>query len=140
MIRFHYYEVPYDKSDTIPKYLDWYLSIQMSATILGSEEMDVYYGNTFFSIVENNLDKNFVGIRLAGKVDFIISVAGDEYNTYMEVNAPTSSIVQERPEYTNIENGIGLLSSRYQKLRSLDLSPQSEYELISMDLEFVSWY
>ena len=33
----------------------------------------------------------------------------------MEVNDASSSIVQERPEYTNIENGIGIFSSRYNK-------------------------
>ena len=35
----------------------------------------------------------------------------------MDVNAPTTSIVQERPAYSNISNGMGLFSSRYDKIR-----------------------
>jgi hypothetical protein len=36
-------------------------------------------------------------------------------NTYMEVTEPSLSLVQERPPFTNIVNGIGLFSSRFSK-------------------------
>jgi hypothetical protein len=31
----------------------------------------------------------------------------------MQVYEPSTSIVQEKPPYTNIENGIGIFSARY---------------------------
>ena len=46
---------------------------------------------------------------------FVIYAGGEELNTYMEVNAPSTSLVQEKPLYTNINNGIGLFSSRFQR-------------------------
>jgi hypothetical protein len=46
-------------------------------------------------------------------VDFIFSVASDDLNTYMNASAPSNSIIQERPPFSNISNGIGLFSSRY---------------------------
>jgi hypothetical protein len=39
-------------------------------------------------------------------------VAGTELNTYMAVNAPSSSVNQDKPDYTNITNGLGIFSSR----------------------------
>jgi hypothetical protein len=56
----------------------------------------------------------------------------------MKVNGPSTSLVQDRPEFTNIENGIGLFSSRYLKKRNLQLNPLTEQEIINMeDLSFV---
>jgi hypothetical protein len=47
----------------------------------------------------------------------------------MEVNEPSNSIVQERPEYTNINNGIGIFSCRYEVIRSFYLNANSREEL-----------
>lgn len=46
-------------------------------------------------------------------IDFIVSVAAEEFNTFLEVYTPSGNIVQEKPPYTNIQNGIGLFSARY---------------------------
>ena len=35
--------------------------------------------------------------------------------TFIDVNKPSTGIIQEKPEYTNITDGLGLLSSRYFK-------------------------
>jgi hypothetical protein len=74
---------------------------------------------------------------LAGLVDYVVSAAGVEYNTYLNVNEPSTSLVQDRPEYTNIENGFGLLSSRYQKTRTIEMNPITEQNLMNMNLSFV---
>jgi len=42
-----------------------------------------------------------------------MTVGTQELQTYINVNQPYSSIVQERPSYSNINNGIGLFSSRF---------------------------
>lgn len=39
-------------------------------------------------------------------------VGGDEFNTYIEVASPSTSILETKPEYTNIKNGAGLFSCR----------------------------
>ncbi len=45
-------------------------------------------------------------------IQFYLEVANKELSTYMEVNQPISGIVQDRPEYTNVSNGIGVFGSR----------------------------
>ena len=45
-------------------------------------------------------------------VQFYLEVANKELSTYIEVNQPISGVVQDRPEYTNVTNGIGIFGSR----------------------------
>jgi hypothetical protein len=94
-------------------------------------------GDAFYTVVASKIEANFTGVRLAGKVDYIVSAAGVEYDTYLNVNGSSTSLVQDRPEYTNIENGFGLMSSRYQKTRSLEMNPLTEQSLMAMNLSFV---
>lgn len=138
MLRIHYYELPIDTYDTIPKHIDWFLSTQVVDELSGGSEVEIFVGNdAFYQQFVNELDPDFVGDRLAGKIDFIVSAGGEEYDTYMRVNGPSYSLVQDRPEYTNIENGFGLLSSRYQVIRTKRLSPTAENEIIALNLGFI---
>ncbi len=45
-------------------------------------------------------------------VQFFVEVANKELTTYIEVNQPISGVVQDRPEYTNVNGGIGIWASR----------------------------
>jgi len=139
LIRFNYFEVPYGTTDTIPKYMNWPQGTQFATNLDGSGEFEIYVsGDAFYEMLESNLDASFVGHRLAGVVDYPVSVAGVDYDTYMKVNGPSFSLVQDRPEFTNIENGYGLLSSRYREIRTLQLNPITEQEIINMEeLSFV---
>ncbi|MCP4294029.1 MAG: hypothetical protein GY786_00280, partial [Proteobacteria bacterium] len=139
VIRLNYFEVPNGTTDTIPRYLDWPQGTQFADNTQGSGEIEIWVsGDAFYDNLDRKLDKTFVGHRLAGTVDYFVAAAGEEYDTYMNVNGPSTSLVQDRPEYTNIENGIGLFSSRYFKDRNLQLNPLTEVEIINMeDLSFV---
>jgi len=133
VIRFHYYELAFGSTDTIPKYFDWNQSTQYAENTSGNGEVTLSVNNdAFYNVVANKIDSVFAGVRMAGKVDYIVSAAGQEYDTYLNVNKPSASLVQDRPEYTNIVNGFGLLSSRYQKQMTLKLNPDTELELINM--------
>jgi hypothetical protein len=54
-------------------------------------------------------DTPFVGTEA---FDLVMYIGGDELYTFFQVNSPTTGVVQERPSYSNIRNGIGLFSSR----------------------------
>ena len=54
----------------------------------------------------------------------------------MQVYEPSTSIVQEKPEYTNIENGIGIFSARYWKPQSKKLHSDAIANLKDLDLKF----
>ena len=121
-IRFWFNEVMAATKDTIPRYIDWTFSSVTSNTIQGGEPLEVVYSPTqFFNICKNlipyksnsPIKESDVSIRLANFVEVLFAVAADDLNTYMEVNEPSSGIVQDKPDYTNIENGIGLFSSRF---------------------------
>jgi hypothetical protein len=46
--------------------------------------------------------------------------------------------VQDKPEYTNITNGYGLISSRHTVLREKRLDVRAENEIIALEVKFVT--
>lgn len=86
----------------------------------GSNELVYYYkDNNFFISCTNNIpydDPSAEGNileRYTGKVEIKVTSAAAELNLFMQVYEPSTSIVQEKPPYTNIDNGIGIFSARY---------------------------
>ena len=53
--------------------------------------------------------------RIFTGVDFLISVANDEFHTFLSLSEPVSGIVEDRPAYSNVEGGYGVFASRYTK-------------------------
>jgi len=68
-------------------------------------------GNLFFDFLSSNLSNNTAKQFL--NLDLVMTVGTNDLKTYINVNKPFSGIVQERPAFSNIDNGIGLFSSRY---------------------------
>ena len=139
MIRFHYFELPAGSSDTIAKSIDWVLPTQFADDIsgVGNQEIDVS-NNGFYDFIQNNVKPaDYNGQRLCGTVDFIVTAGGEEYDTYLRVNGPSYSLVQDRPEYTNVENGFGLLSSRLTVSKNRRLHPLAEDEILLLGVDFV---
>ena len=85
-------------------------------------------GSSFYTALKSNIPINHaVSSRLVLYVDYIFSVASDDLNTYMDASGPSNSIVQERPSFSNIFNGIGLFTSRYiYELDTLRLGPSTK--------------
>jgi hypothetical protein len=114
-IRFHYTEKPLDGTTFTPKYIDWlvFTNVQSINTLGGQVMIKYVAGSAFYSILQAKIPVNPNLKRYAGLIDYIFSVASDDMATYMEVTEPSTSVVQYRPPYTNITNGIGLFSSRF---------------------------
>jgi hypothetical protein len=128
-IRFHFREIREDIADTVYRSFDWHRDTQKSTT---GEEVESYYtGSTFYAALtqfvpyEDPDEEAKVIARFTGNIDFIVEAGGTELNTYMEVNEPSSSIIQDRPEYTNITNGIGIFSSRARAIKTKKLNDQT---------------
>jgi hypothetical protein len=113
----------------------------------GSNELFFYYkDNNFFTSCTNNIPYDDAATeatikeRYTGTIDVVVSVAAGEFNLFMQVYEPSTSIVQEKPPYTNIENGIGIFSSRYYNLASRKLNAQTIADLQQInynELKFV---
>jgi hypothetical protein len=91
-----------------------------------------FTGIMYYESLKNNLSWSTVAhpiFRKADKVEFIFNVAADDLSTYSDINAASNSIVQVRPEFTNVSNGIGIFSARYNntvdKPRKLDIGSKS---------------
>jgi hypothetical protein len=132
VIRIKYKEVLKDSPDTVYTYVDWSMGTKKSVADKGGEEMAIEFNNdAFYTFIANQIpyidaaEEDNVRERYTNDIDYIIAVAETTLNTYIEVNEPTNSIIQERPEYTNISNGIGIFSSRFKNIRTKKVSPET---------------
>ncbi|MEO6166169.1 MAG: hypothetical protein ABIO46_00840, partial [Chitinophagales bacterium] len=120
IIRFYYREVnSLDTSIFADKYIDWEIfTNKRSNSTAGGQTMDYdIAGDGFYSYVNSKLQEDVSIYREAQHFDFMFSVGGETLDTYNQVaiaqQGLTSGNIQ--PEYTNIENGLGLFSARFYK-------------------------
>ncbi|NPD46436.1 MULTISPECIES: hypothetical protein [unclassified Lentimicrobium] len=113
-LRFHYMEqILNDTTTRQYKYVDWVFPTYSSLTLTGGENMEVpYIGEEFYANLMNNIPPAGNLKRYYGQIELILSTADDTFNTYLEVNKPSSSLVIDRPAFTNIENGYGIYAGR----------------------------
>ena len=127
-LRFHYRE------NEVEKELLW------TQTALGSNaNILILSGEDFFQFLANNKAFSTDEEREFMSIEIEMTLGTQELKTYIAVNEPITGIVQERPQFTNINNGIGLFSSRYTKVYpGLDLNADSEkYIIEELDLNFI---
>ena len=118
------------------KFIDWDLGHQTSISTDGSETMfKIISGSSFFEMINSKLSnyslEQDVLKRTFGSdaIEFILTAGNDDLNTYMQVNEPVTSIVMERPIFTNVENGIGLFGSKFSKSLTSFMSNGTVLEL-----------
>ena len=118
-LRYHYIE-EYINGTQKAKYMDFGYSEWITNGLSGNEDHSfIINGESFFSSVgtrlasqdnEDNVSRN----ASSGRSDYIFDYAGDEYNTYIELSKPSSTINSELNPYTNVDNGVGVWGSRGQ--------------------------
>lgn len=120
---FNYKEI-YNNGDTAMKSI----SFGMSAPVIAEGDATASYPGAMIldkiaGLIPDNPD---VRMREIGTMTIEILGGGQELQNYLSINQPLSGIVQEKPEYTNVNNGIGLFSSRniQQITKALDLNTQ----------------
>lgn len=140
VIRFYYLEALKTNPDSLyMKSFDWTVFNNVKPLDISSTQpFDLYFpGDVFYTQVNANIMENQLVTRAAHHCDFIFTVGASELNTYMEVTEPSLSLVQEKPAYTNIVNGIGLFSARFmQPADSLFISQPTKDELKVNPLTF----
>ena len=68
-------------------------------------------------------------------LDFTLLAAGEDLSTFLILNQNSSSLVLDRPEYSNIENGIGILSSRTSDIvENVKITNSSNDEIATNDV------
>jgi hypothetical protein len=105
----------YSEENTITGKLDsitinWLQPLQNNSNNPINVELE---GVKFFNFLKDNINENDEVIRVFNSISVQMTVGSEDLETYINVNKPITGIVQERPSFTNINNGIGLFSSRF---------------------------
>ncbi|MCH8554971.1 MAG: hypothetical protein LAT76_07415 [Schleiferiaceae bacterium] len=113
MLRLHYIEVTAPDFDSVDKFLDLNLPTQIANNIAGTGTITTRLTYpSYVSFLSANLDTDVNKYRFAQHFDMFVTVGEDQLATYISVKQPSDGIVQDKPDYTNIEGGIGIFSSR----------------------------
>jgi hypothetical protein len=139
-VYFNYKELD-AKGDTTYKKLLWLFPEQVGKSIDGDYKLEAFYMNEdFFTLCETKIaytdqaSENAVIKRFASTIDMEVAVIGDEFNTYLEANGPSTGVLMEKPVYSNIENGYGLFSSKFEIRRApLELGPETVLDLNAIE-------
>jgi hypothetical protein len=54
-------------------------------------------------------------------LEYIITAGNDDLNTFLEVNQPSNSIAQDKPNYSNIKGGVGIFASSSRSIITHDM-------------------
>jgi hypothetical protein len=137
------------KGDTTYKKVLWLFPEQVSESIDGDFTLEaVYVNEDFFTVCETKIaytdqaTEDAVIKRFASTIDLEVAVVGDEFNTYLEANGPSTGVLMEKPTYSNISNGLGLFSSKYEIKRApLNLGAETVLDLNAIEgLKFAKPY
>lgn len=106
------------------------LGDRQTTSSLGGETIEwEISGASFYDNIERNVPQpstiSFFSHRELDNVSFEFNIAGTELNTYMLVAAPSNTVNQDKPSYTNIENGVGVFSSRTTYLWESNIVPST---------------
>ena len=108
-------------------------SLIYTTSVLGGTSQYEFDGEQFFNFLKNELKDTLV-TRQFIDIDLVMTVGSEDLKTYRLINEEITGIVLERPQFTNINNGIGLFSSRFtKKYIGLEFTTSTIEYLISID-------
>jgi hypothetical protein len=139
--RIYYWDFFSDGTSSL-EYLEW---VQPTQLYDGRTNMEYTFdGDVFVNHISKNIPTptdllpDILDSRLLAYMELRYTVGSEDLYTYMEVNEPFEGIVQERPSFTNINNGIGLFSSRFNKLEEWTISDATQNG-ISLELSHLGF-
>ncbi|MCU0434902.1 MAG: hypothetical protein MUC87_15710 [Bacteroidia bacterium] len=119
-LRFYYREHDVNGNTTLKSTPEWVFgSLEQNAGAVNALSM-TYDPDAFYRFLVQSIpdDPNVVW-RDGDSISYTVYAAGEDLYTYMRVNSPSSSLVQERPTYSNIlttdpetPTAIGVFGSR----------------------------
>lgn len=125
--------------DSIPRCMTWSLGTHPKSSLPENNNSYTvsYKAVEFFNSIARTLGSDTLNPNIVERVIFepslTISIAscGDELYNFINVNGPTSSISQTIPDYTNINGGYGVFSSRTKIKKAVRLGGRTIPELMA---------
>lgn len=94
----------------------------------------IYRGDLFFQAIEDQVPPSTEPtkkiINQERNIEIEIYAADRDYSFYRDLNGPLEGLAQTRPEFTNIDNGIGLFASRFSMVAVTQLNERTRNFLI----------
>ncbi len=119
VIRFHWVDY-LNNADSIKRTLDYEFSRLSSATLDGGEQLEFSYtSGEYFSYLYSKISETappsgtIVLKRRAVTIEYIITAAAQDFADFIKISAPSTSVAQDKPTYSNISGGAyGIFSCR----------------------------
>ena len=136
-LRFHYTETENGTGNTTAKYFDWKFHDQVVEPSTVTQVRYVVPGPDFYYMVGQNIPIDTHVTRGVGNpskangwpIEIFVTAGSEDLYRYMQLTAPTSTMVQERPQFSNIQNGIGLFTGRLDYSAFRDITTSSKLAL-----------
>ncbi len=141
IIRFKYFEIT-KTHDTIYKTFEWHDNNWLSRSDALKNDLKMALrisSKNFFNEIIKQIPEKPENIKSRviknnDALDFIFISGGDDLNTYIEVNKPSYGLMQDKKDFTNINNGYGLFSCRFTRIiKRKRLNPETISLIINKD-------
>jgi hypothetical protein len=126
IMRFHYQD---SLTDGTVNYMtaDYVFNTVKSATTDGGENLDVAFDAIDFytnlaNVINNRPAVTNLRNRGVGYLEYIIYAGSQDLSDFLQVNAPSATIAQDKPNYSNISDGVGVFASRSRSTLTKDLA------------------
>jgi len=142
MQKINYVEIDNVTHDSAFKSIDWFLGDKVAISETPAEIKFPFASNDLYRLLGGNIavDPNKTRHLASNPIDVYVSAGTEELYTYMQVNDENSGIVQDKPLYTNIQNGIGIFTGRTTRKISVHLHSDSyaalDTSIYTRDLNF----
>ncbi len=143
-IRFYYDEqFISDTTQVSTRYVDWIIGDLESITDEGGENLLLAVQRTnFLRMLVNNIPVNPAVRRISKKMDLIYTTAAEDLITYMKVQIANNTSSADLPQFSNVDNGLGLFTSRnITVFPNYHIDQDTQYALVTealvQDLNFV---
>lgn len=134
---FNYSELMPGSQDTVKRSIKWTLGEGTESNLFTTSNNDMYYAinytpNALFTLIGNDnylINNSPVGVqRWFDEFEFrIFAIGEDLYNYHLITNS--SSAIQDVPNYTNVTNGNGIMSSRVSKSKFVTIMENSRIKI-----------
>lgn len=125
VIRFHYVDSILSGGTPIHQYVDFTIPTMKSTDLAGGEKLTASFGGEeFYANLATEIGKKTpsnLKNRKADYLEYIITAGAESLYEFLQVNAPSTTIAQDKPYFTNIKGGVGIFSSKSRSTVTKDM-------------------
>jgi len=108
------------------EFVDYNFTTAKSSDLTGGTMLEdfKFLGNTFYENLAREVSKKPVPNlknRRSFYMEFIVQAGSENLSDFLQINAPSNSIAQDKPSYSNINGGVGIFASRSTSIVTKDM-------------------